>query len=237
MFNSAILANLVSSVQEQILKYSCSFWSPLVSLLSFLRFSPVILPSFLFFRPSFFPFLRPSIRPSFLPPSVKLPFSRWAYFQLSLQFSLTVGLRIALAVDSNIFFANIRPSYTWAYLLNSVVMSYGGGGERSRLITCCLPYIQIPMLIRTGATWSFVAQCYPINNLHHCLLLSSISNLHDCLIFNSSIRQYTLISNIWYQYPLSYELLPKICWISSFLWRRSIITSYSSTLLIYIHGQ
>lgn len=49
------------------------------------------------------------------------------------------GLRIALAVDSNIFFANIRPSYTWAYLLNSVVMSYGGGGERSRyVISVCL---------------------------------------------------------------------------------------------------
>ena len=115
-------------------------------------FLPSFLPSFLFFGPSFFPFLRPSVLPSFLPHSLKLPFSRWVYFQLSLQFSLTIGLRIALAVDSNIFFANIRPSYTWAYLLNSVVMSYGGGGERSRLITCCLPYIQIPMLIRTGAT-------------------------------------------------------------------------------------
>jgi WD repeat-containing protein 35 len=39
------------------------------------------------------------------------------------------GLRIALAVDSNIFFANIRPAYTWAYLLNSVVLSHGGGGS------------------------------------------------------------------------------------------------------------
>jgi WD repeat-containing protein 35 len=39
------------------------------------------------------------------------------------------GLRIALAVDSNIFFANIRPAYTWAYLLNSVVLSHGGGSS------------------------------------------------------------------------------------------------------------
>lgn len=42
------------------------------------------------------------------------------------------GLRIALAVDSNIFFANIRPSYTWAYLLNTVVYSYVRGGDRGR---------------------------------------------------------------------------------------------------------
>ena len=34
------------------------------------------------------------------------------------------GLRIALAVDSFIFFANIRPAYTWAYLLNTVVYSF-----------------------------------------------------------------------------------------------------------------
>jgi WD repeat-containing protein 35 len=34
------------------------------------------------------------------------------------------GLRIALAVDSFIFFANIRPAYNWAYLLNTVVYSY-----------------------------------------------------------------------------------------------------------------
>ena len=47
-------------------------------------------------------------------------------------FFIPKGLRIALAVDSNIFFANIRPSYTWAYLMNSVVMSHGSGGERSR---------------------------------------------------------------------------------------------------------
>lgn len=31
------------------------------------------------------------------------------------------GLRIALAVESFIFFANIRPSYTWTYLQNTVV--------------------------------------------------------------------------------------------------------------------
>ena len=42
------------------------------------------------------------------------------------------GLRIALAVDSNIFFANIRPAYTWAYLLNTVVYSYTRGGDRGR---------------------------------------------------------------------------------------------------------
>lgn len=34
------------------------------------------------------------------------------------------GLRLALAVDSFIFFANIRPKYTWAYLLNTVVYTY-----------------------------------------------------------------------------------------------------------------
>jgi WD repeat-containing protein 35 len=50
------------------------------------------------------------------------------------------GLRIALAVDSNIFFANIRPAYTWAYLLNTVVYSYmrgstvRGGGPREHTV-------------------------------------------------------------------------------------------------------
>lgn len=34
------------------------------------------------------------------------------------------GLRIALAVDSYIFFANIRPAYTWAFFQNTVVYTY-----------------------------------------------------------------------------------------------------------------
>lgn len=34
------------------------------------------------------------------------------------------GLRIALAVDSFIFFANIRPAYTWTHLLNTVVYAH-----------------------------------------------------------------------------------------------------------------
>jgi WD repeat-containing protein 35 len=34
------------------------------------------------------------------------------------------GLRISLAVDSFIFFANIRPSYVWTHLLNTIVYSY-----------------------------------------------------------------------------------------------------------------
>ncbi len=34
------------------------------------------------------------------------------------------GLRAALAVDSFIFFANIRPNYQWAYLQNTVVFAY-----------------------------------------------------------------------------------------------------------------
>ena len=34
------------------------------------------------------------------------------------------GLRLALAVDSFIFFANVRPAYTWAYLLNTVIYIY-----------------------------------------------------------------------------------------------------------------
>lgn len=34
------------------------------------------------------------------------------------------SLRVALAVDSFIYFANIRPSYKWAYFSNTVVYSY-----------------------------------------------------------------------------------------------------------------
>lgn len=34
------------------------------------------------------------------------------------------GLRIALAVDCNILFANIQPEYTWAYFNNTLVFSF-----------------------------------------------------------------------------------------------------------------
>lgn len=34
------------------------------------------------------------------------------------------GLRIALAVDSFIYFANVRPAYTWCYFLNTVAYCY-----------------------------------------------------------------------------------------------------------------
>ena len=41
------------------------------------------------------------------------------------------GLRLSLIVDSFIFFANVRPEYQWAYLLNTVVFTYyRGGGDR-----------------------------------------------------------------------------------------------------------
>lgn len=40
------------------------------------------------------------------------------------------GLRLAVAVDSHIFFANIRPAYTWAYLLNTVVYTYHRSSDR-----------------------------------------------------------------------------------------------------------
>ena len=34
------------------------------------------------------------------------------------------GLRIALAVDSFIYFANIRPDYKWGYCANTVVYAF-----------------------------------------------------------------------------------------------------------------
>ena len=34
------------------------------------------------------------------------------------------SLRIALAVDSFIYFANIRPDYKWAYFANTVVYTF-----------------------------------------------------------------------------------------------------------------
>ena len=40
------------------------------------------------------------------------------------------GLRLALAVDSFIFFANVRPAYTWAYLLNTVIYTFSRGSDR-----------------------------------------------------------------------------------------------------------
>jgi len=58
-------------------------------------------------------------------------------------------LRLALAVDSFIYFANIRHSYLWAYFLNTVVFAYPRN-DRSRdvssvslcrcvvLLCCCV---------------------------------------------------------------------------------------------------
>ena len=37
------------------------------------------------------------------------------------------SLRIALAVDSFIYFANIRPDYKWTYFANTVVYTYTKG--------------------------------------------------------------------------------------------------------------
>ena len=44
------------------------------------------------------------------------------------------GLRLALAVDSYIFFANVRPKYTWAYLLNTVIYAYGRPDRRESAV-------------------------------------------------------------------------------------------------------
>lgn len=43
-------------------------------------------------------------------------------------------LRIALAVDSFIFFANIRPSYLWAHLLNTVVYAHSRHDRRESTV-------------------------------------------------------------------------------------------------------
>ncbi len=40
------------------------------------------------------------------------------------------GLRLALAVDTFIFFANIRPVYTWTYLANSIVYAFSKSDKR-----------------------------------------------------------------------------------------------------------
>jgi WD repeat-containing protein 35 len=44
------------------------------------------------------------------------------------------GLRIALAVDSYIFFANIRPAYTWAHLLNTIVYAHARHDRRESTV-------------------------------------------------------------------------------------------------------
>ena len=42
------------------------------------------------------------------------------------------GLRLALAVDSSIFFANVRPAYQWAYLSNTVVYAHNRSSSDRR---------------------------------------------------------------------------------------------------------
>lgn len=53
-------------------------------------------------------------------------------------------LRLSLAVDSYIYFANIRHSYMWAYFLNSVVYSYPKPDRREVSLQClvlfCFPW-------------------------------------------------------------------------------------------------
>ena len=40
------------------------------------------------------------------------------------------GLRLSLIVDSYIFFANVRPAYTWAYLLSTLVYTYNKSSDK-----------------------------------------------------------------------------------------------------------
>ena len=109
------------------------------------------------------------------------------------------GLRIALAVDSNIFFANIRPTYTWAYLLNGLVMSYGGS-ERNRYVrtyshvsmyfVCPLMFIT-PYIINLSHN-DFKIFIY-IESLFSRRLLSSCFYL-SCLFVNRIAHIKTLLS-------------------------------------------
>lgn len=45
------------------------------------------------------------------------------------------SLKIALAVDSFIYFANIRPSYTWCYFSNTVVFSTKDHQRNEAIVT------------------------------------------------------------------------------------------------------
>ena len=47
------------------------------------------------------------------------------------------SLRVALAVDSFIYFANIRPSYKWCYFSNTVVYAYNRS-DRSGTQEMCI---------------------------------------------------------------------------------------------------
>ena len=51
-------------------------------------------------------------------------------------------LRLALAVDSFIYFANIRHNYTWCYFLNTVVFSYPRS-ERTREVSDIYRYVAV----------------------------------------------------------------------------------------------
>ena len=62
-------------------------------------------------------------------------------------------LRLSLAVDSYIYFANIRHSYLWAYFLNSVVYSYPKLDRREVSLQCIANRITIH---------AFIHACIPI---------------------------------------------------------------------------
>ena len=67
-------------------------------------------------------------------------------------------LRLSLAVDSYIYFANIRHSYLWAYFLNSVVYSYPKLDRREVSLQCIANRIAFALPFMH----SLIHSCIPI---------------------------------------------------------------------------
>ncbi|KAL3990454.1 hypothetical protein ACH3XW_31845 [Acanthocheilonema viteae] len=80
------------------------------------------------------------------------------------------GLRLCAAVDSHLFFANIRPNYKWAYCGQTVIYSY----ERMENKEHCVVFFQ------TKLEEVYIQYVKPIVALaasnEHCILISRIEN-------------------------------------------------------------
>uniref|UniRef100_A0A0R3RYI0 ANAPC4_WD40 domain-containing protein n=1 Tax=Elaeophora elaphi TaxID=1147741 RepID=A0A0R3RYI0_9BILA len=80
------------------------------------------------------------------------------------------GLRLCAAVDSHLFFANIRPDYKWAYCGQTVIYSY----ERVESKEHCVVFFQ------TKLEEAYLQYVKPIVALtasnEHCVLISRVEN-------------------------------------------------------------
>lgn len=130
------------------------------------------------------------------------------------------GLRLALAVDSYIFFANVKPRYDWGYLTNSIVfVTKNYKDHTTNLVFCDLESnVKNTKVIKNYclmAAWTFC--CAVVAKLDNSPTADTTqSDLHSLTLYNSNgtLIDYHLVN-----------LKAKHCCINS---NRMVVTSKDS---------